>query len=224
MMGVFKSGMNFVNLLRLLALLGVGGLSIGGCNAATEQFTEGQHYQRISPSVPTSVGNDKVEVVELFWYGCPHCYTLEPYIEQWLPVKPEAAEFVRLPATLNPSWTAHARTFYALELLGELDRMHPIMFQAIHDQRRRLRDLRSITKFVAQQGVDQDKFVEAYKSLPVQTKLKRASQLSRAYGLDGVPAVVINGKYRTTASMAGGYGQMLEVIDYLVDKESSASK
>ena len=84
--------------------------------------------------------------------------------------------------------------------------------------------MRSITKFVAQQGVDQDKFVEAYKSLPVQTKVNRASQLSRAYGLDGVPAVVINGKYRTSASMAGGYGQMLEVIDYLVDKESSASK
>ena len=205
-------------------MLSMGGLTIGGCHAATEQFTEGQHYQRINPSVPTAVGTDKVEVVELFWYGCPHCYSFEPYIEQWLAVKSDAAEFVRVPTTLNPSWTAHARTFYALELLGELNRMHAIMFQAIHDQRRRLRDLRSIAGFVAQQGVDKDKFIEAYKSLPVQTKVNRASQLSRAYGLDGVPAVVVNGKYRITASMAGGYGQMLEVIDYLVDKESSASK
>ncbi len=216
--------MNCKNVLRLLVMLSVAGLTIGASHAVSEQFTEGQHYQRITPSVPTAVDSDKVEVVELFWYGCPHCYTLEPYIDQWLTVKPNTAEFERLPATLNPSWTNHARTFYALELLGELERVHPLLFQAIHDQRRRLKDLQSIARFVAQQGVDQGKFIEAFKSLPVQTKVNRASQLSRAYGLDGVPAVVVNGRYRTTASMAGGYGSMLEVIDYLVDKESNTSK
>lgn len=187
--------------------------------AAEEDFWEGIDYELVTPTVPTSVEADKVEVVELFWYGCSHCYSFEPFVDKWLSDKPEAAEFVRLPATLNPNWVSHAHTYYALETIGELDRMHPLIFQAIHDQRRRLRDRQAIVRFLTQYGVDEEKFLEAYNSLPVQTKVRRAKQLSRDYGATGVPTVVVNGKYRTSGSLAGGYDRMLQVINHLVQKE-----
>ena len=139
-------------------------------SASEDLFTEGVHYQPISPAASTKAGQAQVEVVELFWYGCPHCYDLEPFVEDWLETKPESVVFVRMPATLNPGWINHARTYYALESIGELERVHPLLFLAIHEQGRRLRDTRSITRFLAQQGVDKDKFLQAYESLEVEKK------------------------------------------------------
>ncbi len=182
-------------------------------------YVEGIQYERISPAVPTHVAPGKVEVVELFWYGCPHCFRFEPYIAKWLAHKPEAAEFVRIPATLNPGWVTHARIYYTLETLGELERLHMVFFQAIHDQNRRFRDLSSVARFFAQNGVDEKRFIDAYNSLAVQTKLGQAQRLTREYGARGVPTVVVNGKYRTTATLAGGYDEVLKVVDYLVAQE-----
>ena len=189
--------------------------------ADTEKpFTEGIHYQRLIQQAPTPVGDKAVEVVELFWYGCPHCYTFEPYINEWLKTKPEAVEFIRLPAALNPGWVVHARTYYALEQMGELERMHPLLFLAIHEQGRRLRDIRSIARFVGQQGVEEAAFLKAYQSPGVEDRYRWSVQRTKQFGINGVPALVINGKYLTSARMAGGYGKMLEVVDYLVAKES----
>jgi thiol:disulfide interchange protein DsbA len=183
-------------------------------------YAEGIQYERISPPVATHASPGKVEVVELFWYGCSHCYRFEPYITKWLTHKPEAAEFVRFPATLNPGWVTHARVYYTLETLGELDRLHMVFFQAIHDQNRRFQDLSSIARFFAQNGVDEKRFMDAYNSLVVQTKLSQAQRLTREYGARGVPSVVVNGEYRTTATLAGGYEEVLKVVDFLVAQQS----
>jgi thiol:disulfide interchange protein DsbA len=207
--------------MRRLAIALLCGSAFGA--QAAPDYAEGIEYERIAPPAPTSVNENKVEVVEVFWYGCPHCYTFEPYLEQWLESKPEAAEFVRLPATLNPSWVTHARAYYALETIGEVDRVHEAFFQAIHEQGRYLTDLDSIARFLAQQGVGEDAFRKAYKSLEAQTKLQRASELQRQYAITGVPSVVIDGQYRTSASQAGSYEEMLNVMDYLVTKEAGSA-
>ena len=187
--------------------------------ASQDSFVEGVHYQPVFPEVPTDVSQGKIEVVELFWYGCPHCYDIEPYIKNWLQTKPESVEFMRLPATLNPGWINHAKTYFALELIDELDRMHSLMFLAIHEQGRRLKDLNAILGFLTQQGVDKDRFLNAYESLEVQTRLRRAGWLNQQYGATGVPAIVVNGKYLTSASMAGGPENLFKVVDLLIKKE-----
>ncbi|MBA2492135.1 MAG: thiol:disulfide interchange protein DsbA/DsbL [Gammaproteobacteria bacterium] len=189
---------------------------------AAPTFSEGEEYDRILPPAPTSVPPDKVEVAEVFWYGCPHCYDFEPYLEKWEQSKPEAVELVRLPATLNPSWLGHARAYYALEIMGEVPRVHKAFFQAIHEQGRLLTDLDSITRFLAQQGVDEAAFRKAYNSREAKTRLQRADELQRSYMITGVPSVIVDGQYLTSASQAGSYENMLAVIDHLVAMEAGA--
>ncbi len=190
---------------------------------AAAGYTEGTEYERISPPAPTGADGSKVEVVEVFWYGCPHCYDFEPYVEEWLKDKPRAAEFVRQPAILNPSWVTHARAYFALESIGEAGRVHKAFFQAIPEQGRTLTDLDSMVRFLAQQGVDESAFKEAYDSPEVQSKLERAAQLQRYYAITGVPSVIVDGQYRTSASQAGSYEEMLKVIDYLVAQEAEVT-
>lgn len=219
-----RLGLGAAPLLLMLCALSTTALAAASGSEGETWFTEGLQYERIARPVPTHVAPGKVEVVEMFWYGCPHCYHFEPYLKKWLSEKPEAAEFRRIPAALNPGWQILAKTYYALELMGEAERLHPIIFQAIHEQGRRLRDLDSIARFVAQQGVDEQRFRQAFGSLPVQTRVQEAVYLGRDYGLNGVPTVVVNGKYRTSASLAGGYDEVLDVVNFLVDKESHETR
>ena len=191
-------------------------------HAVVTDFQEGRHYHNISPSIPTDVEDGKVEVTEVFWYGCPHCFDFESYLETWKETLPEHVTFKRMPAVLNRGWVAHARAFYALDTMGELDRIHPIFFEAIHTQGRRLRDKDSMVRFLSQHGIDAEKFKNAYDSMYVETKIKRVDQVVRQYGVSSVPQVVVNGKYRTSASDAGGYENLLRVVDMLVEKETSA--
>jgi thiol:disulfide interchange protein DsbA len=190
---------------------------------AMADYAEGIEYDRISPPAPTSAAQGKIEVVEVFWYGCPHCYDFEPYIEKWLMSKPEPAHFERLPATLNFSWIPQAQAYFALEKMGEAARMHKPLFQAIHEQGRTLVDFDSISRFLAQQGVDEAAFRKAYHSAEVRAELQSASELQRHYAITGVPSVVVDGQYRTSASQAGSYEEMLKVIDYLVAKEAGSA-
>jgi thiol:disulfide interchange protein DsbA len=190
------------------------------CAQASADYAEGVEYERISPPAPTSVDNGKVEVLEVFWYGCPHCYDFEPYLEKWLPDKPQAAQFVRQPAILNYSWIIHARMYYALDAIGEADRVHKAIFQAMHEQGRSLADMDSISRFLAQQGVDVKAFRKAFESPQAEADLERAAQLQRNYGITGVPSVIVDGKYRTSATQAGSYDEMLKVVNYLVAKEA----
>ena len=194
----------------------------GHSHPQVSNFLEGKHYHRISPAVPTNVEEGKVEVTEIFWYGCPHCFEFEPFINTWKETIPAEASFNRMPAVLNRGWVAHARAYYALETMGELERIHPIFFEAIHTQGRRLRDVESMARFLSQHDVDAEKFKGAYDSMYVETKIKRSEQIVRQYGANSVPQVIINGKYRTSARDAGGFENVIHIIDMLIAKEATA--
>jgi len=189
--------------------------------ARTDSIDEGIDYERLRVAVPTDVEPGQVEVLELFWYGCPHCHSFEPFVDKWLEGKPESAAFVRIPATTNPKWIPQARMYYALELMGEIDRLHLIIFQAVHTQGRRLGDLSAMSRFLGQQGVDVERFVDTYNSMEVDTRVRREADRTRRYGITGVPTVIVNGKYRTSATMAGSYDDVIKVINYLVEQESN---
>lgn len=186
---------------------------------ADEDYIEGAHYLTIDPPMQTAAADGQIEVMELFWYGCPHCYALEPHLAAWLDDKPPAVSFVRVPAVLNPHWTLHAQAFYAAEQLGELETIHTAMFQAIHAQRRRLSSPDQVARFVASLGVDRQAFEAAMESPDIRARLQQSYELGRASQATGVPALIVAGKYRVTASLAGGYPEMLDVVDHLVKKE-----
>ncbi len=176
-------------------------------------------YEPIDPPVNTSSG-DKVEVVEFFWLGCPHCYRFEPIIEGWAKNdKPDYVEFVREAPPLNPAWENHSRAFYAGQLLNHEDEFTAAMFEAIHEERKAMRDPEDIADLAAEHGMDRDKFLGTMKSFAVETRMRRAMQLARNAGISGVPSVVVNGKYRTGAQEAGGYPQMIEVINERAEAE-----
>jgi thiol:disulfide interchange protein DsbA len=205
-----------MKLIRLLPLFGLFLLPIG---TALAQYDEGTQYKRLVAPVPT-VDASKVEVVELFWYGCPHCYRLEPDLSKWLKNKPANVVFVRVPGVFRPLWGFHAKVYYTAEVLGVLDQVHPAMFEAMHVQRRKMNSVDEVKALFAQYGVTSEKFDNAFNSFAVDAKVRRATDLTRRYGLEGVPALVINGKYVTDGVMAHGHNGMLQVTDYLISKES----
>jgi len=191
------------------------------------KFSEGQHFIRMVPTQPTVGGADKVEVAEFFWYGCNHCYTFEPYINRWDAGKPANARFVRIPATWNPLVKLHAQLYYTEEVLvkngkiEDAEGFRRAVFREYHERGNRMTKLDDISAIFARFGVDNDDFEKTWNSFEVNQKLRLAQDLARRYAISGVPAVVVNGKYRTGASEAGGYPQLLEVIDELVARETS---
>ncbi len=193
--------------------------------AGQAQFLEGVEYTRVSPQ-PVETGK-KIEVREFFWYGCPHCYSLEPSVEKWLKTMPKNAQFVRTPAVFNEQWAVHARAYYAFETLGITAKMHEPLFQALHVDKRRLFDAESIAAFVAEKGGNRQAFLDAYNSFGMQANLNRATQAGRAYNIESVPTLIVDGKYMTNANIAGGYDRVMQVVDFLVKKaaaERSAPK
>lgn len=192
-----------------------------GQQASEEFYLEGAQYKTIQPPVATRVPEGKVEVVEVFWYGCPHCYHFEPYLQDWVKNEPKGVEFVRIPGVLNPNWVIQARAYYAAELLGVVEETHVAFFKAVHEQRRRLNDEDSIAKFYAEHGVDEQKFRDAFNSFEVHTRLRQGARLNREYQITGVPAMIVGGKYVVSTSMAGGYPEMLKVVEYLVAREAA---
>jgi thiol:disulfide interchange protein DsbA len=190
--------------------------------AMAQAFQEGKDYQRLASPVPTAVP-DKVEVLELFWYGCPHCYSLESAVTRWLSRKPQSVEFMRLPAVLGRRWELGARAYFTAETLGVLDKVHEPFFKAIHERKRTFSNKDQLASFFAEQGVDEKAFREAFDSFAVETKLRRSQELVRRYRIDGVPAVIVNGKYIITTSSAGSPDRMFEVVDFLVSQEEAAA-
>ncbi len=181
----------------------------------------GEGWDPIDPPVPTSVSNGKVEVLEFFWYGCPHCYDLEPEMESWLKNQSDKIEFRLVPSPLNPSWAIHAQFFYAAEALGVLDKLHKPLFDAMHKERRKLFDKESLIDFAVAQGVDRKAFTDAWKSFGVFVKVQQARKLGKRFQLTGVPAVGINGKYKTSASLAGSHEAMFKIMNELIEKEAT---
>jgi len=199
----------------LLALL-LPCLAMAGSNAGS--FQEGVHYQLLTTPQPTETG-DKVEVLELFWYGCPHCFKLEPTIEKWLEHVPEGAEYRRLPAIFSKVWAINAQGYYAAEALGVLEKTHRPLFDAIHVHNQKLFDEASLARFFVSQGVNREDFIKTFRSFAVKTKTNRAGVMTRRYGITGVPAIIVNGKYRTSVTMAGGEEKLMEVVNALIEKE-----
>lgn len=196
-------------------------LSIGSATAA--RFDEGVAYQAIVPAQPTDV-KDKVEVVELFWYGCPHCHRFEPFIDRWLKNKSANIEFVRMPAILREDWEIHARAFYTAEALGIMDKFHPAMFTAVHAHKRKLDTEESLMAFFEEQGASKDDFKKTFRSFAVEAKLRRARELGQRYGINGTPAIVVNGKYRVSNSICNcSFGEVLKIVDHLAEQETKAN-
>jgi len=188
-----------------------------------KSYEEGKEYDKLSAALATQTG-EKIEVLEFFWYGCPHCFYLEPALQKWLKSKPDNVHFIRVPAPLNPSWMVHTKTYYALELMGVGEKHHHDLFTAIHTERKRIFDQESIADFLKQLGVDMDAFNNAYKSFAVEMRTRKAMQLGKDYKLHGVPMLTVNGKYLISADTAGGYDGMINVTNFLIEKEAKAAK
>ena len=199
-------------------------LSVLLSNISFAAIDEGIEYKRISPAQPTITKN-KIEVVELFWYGCSHCYRFEPNLKEWLANKPDNVVFYRIPAVFNPTWELHARAFYAAKYLGLIDEgkheFHNAFFDEIHKKKNRLKDKKSIQNFFARFDVSAEDFKNSFESFAVNTKVNRAATLSKRYKLDGVPTIIVNGKYRTDGPLAGGRKGIIKVLDFLIKKESN---
>jgi thiol:disulfide interchange protein DsbA len=188
--------------------------------ASAVEYQEGAAYQLIVPAQPTSI-EGKIEVAEVFSYGCSHCYRFEPILERWLKTKPKNVEFIRIPAIFSPQLELYARAFYAAEALGALDKIHKPFFDAIHLQKLPLNDEAAIGDLFEKNGVSRADFIKAFRSFSVDAKMRRAAELGKRYGIQATPSMVVNGKYRLDPGMTGGANGMMNVVDYLAAKEKS---
>jgi thiol:disulfide interchange protein DsbA len=189
-------------------------------------YAEGKHYHRLVPTQPTVGGADKIEVAEVFWYGCPHCFNFEPAINSWAETVPANARFVRIPAVWNPLARLHGRLYYTEEVLArngklnDVDEFHAAVFNEFHRKGNRLTSEDSIQRLFERFGVSGDDFLNAWNSFEVNQKVRVANDLVRRYNVTGVPTMVVNGKFRTGAADAGSYPKLLEVIDELIERET----
>lgn len=186
------------------------------------QFKEGEHYFEIFPTMQTDAVGGKVEVVELLWIGCPHCFALEPTIKEYKKNLPDYIDFKQIPAMLNPRWVADARTFYIADILDPkgTKKLVDKVFHAIHVQKRARMSAPDVVKrFMLQQGVTEDQFENAANSMVLQAKLNRGRQVSADSQAQSVPTLIINGRYRTSPYAAGGEKQMVEVVNMLTKRE-----
>jgi thiol:disulfide interchange protein DsbA len=194
---------------------------------APSQWQETVNYTRLVPAQPTSVAPGQVEVLEFFWYACPHCYALDPLVEAWIKTKPSYVSFSRVPVMWNENHRQLARLFYALDSMGKLDALHSAIFKEIHVKNDPLVDPslneaateRLQTAFVQSQGVAADAFHTAYHSFAVETDLQRADQLTMRYRVSGVPTFVVNGKYVADVGTAQGEEHMMSLVSYLAAEE-----
>lgn len=181
----------------------------------SQAFDEGIEYKKLELAETKGEGG-KILVQEFFWYGCPHCYSMEPYLAEWKKKMPSNVEFEAVPAPFNPVWALHARGFYAAQQLGVAEKAHVPLFKAIHDNKQRIFDRQSLADFYATQGADRDKFLKLLSSFSVDGKVRRADSLTRRYQLDSVPSFAVNGVYVTSPSMAGTNERALQVLDQLI--------
>ncbi|MGK0335483.1 MAG: thiol:disulfide interchange protein DsbA [Candidatus Azotimanducaceae bacterium] len=181
-------------------------------------FEEGTHY--VALQIPIKTRNpDKIEVAEYFSYGCPHCYDFEPLIGAWHAQLPEGVVFSRTPAVWNRDYQVYAQTYVTLEALGVLEKVHVPIFNAIHNERQRLNTPQLMAEFLVGYGVDAEDFAKTYNSFGTRAALQQADSKGRAYRSTGVPAIVVNGKYRIEGSMSRTNANMLRIADFLIEKE-----
>ncbi len=197
-------------------------LAEGAKESESVEWVAGKHYKVLPYAVRTRDAS-KVEVVELFWYGCPHCYKFNPMVHHWSEGLADDVDFWLSPATFGKAWVVHAQAFYAAEVLGIQEKMHQPLFDAIIRDRKPLGSESELAKFFANYGVDPKDFKKAYNSFSVKSMVDQANARGRSYRATGVPALIVNGKYRVSASEAGSNENMLKVVDFLIAKEKGAT-
>ena len=175
-------------------------------------------YEVVNNPVNVNAAPGEVVVQELFSYNCGHCHHFEPTVQAWLAKKPANVRFERIEVAFNPSWVPLSKAYYALKQLGKADELNAAIFEAVHKERRPLNTPELIADFVASKGVDREAFLKVYKGFVVDSEVRRGVQLAHQYDVHGVPAIVVQGKYRTEGNLAGSNDKMLEVADTLAAK------
>jgi len=183
--------------------------------APAQQLAAGRDYTVINPALPTET-QGKVEVIEFFWYGCPHCYGLEPFIEKWVKALPADVSFRRVPAMFNENWAVAGRYYYTFEAMNLLDKLHKPFFDAIHQSNLRVTSESAMADWLKKMGVNADDFMKTAKSFSVESRMRRAVQMTESYKFDGVPAMAVNGRYVAQASQARTPEKLLENTDVLI--------
>jgi protein dithiol oxidoreductase (disulfide-forming) len=208
-----------MNPLRRSILLGLGSLALAPIPMLAQQKAPeaGFEYQLLSPPLPP-VSPTRIEVIEFFWYGCPHCYAFEPVIEPWIKTLPGDVMFHRVPAVFHDDWAPHAQLYYTIEALRQTERLHPLIYDAIHQQGRPLANETEMTDFAAAHGVSRKRFVAAYRSAAVKNGLARGARLQEAYKIEGVPTMGIDGRYITSTTMMPDvrHESVPAVVDFLI--------
>jgi thiol:disulfide interchange protein DsbA len=205
--------------------------SLAFSSMAWAEYDEGIEYE-VLKQVQSAPTDGKVEVIEFFSYACPHCYHFEPHILQWKKTKPENVEFIQVPAVFcqqvkeggqikercNKGWESYASLYYAAEVLGVEEQMHPVIFEAIHGDGKKIRNFEDLKKLFENNGVSGEKLEQALSSFTVAAKTRRAKSMTKSYDIQSVPTVIVQGKYRTNATLANGHGNVFKVVDYLSEK------
>lgn len=197
-------------------------LSAATVSAQTAPYQEGIEYVSLDKRVPTEAGKGKIEVIEFFWYSCPHCNAFEPTFDAWAKKQPANVVVKRAPVAFQDSFVPQQRLYYALEAMGKVEELHRKVFNAIHVDRQRLATQDQIADWIAKQGVDRAKFLEAYNAFGVAGKARRATQLQDAYQVDGVPSLGVAGKYFTSGSLAQTLPRSLQVVEHLIAQSRKA--
>lgn len=191
--------------------------------AEAAPYKEGTHYQRLDKPVRTSDPR-RIEVAEVFWYGCSHCFTFEPMAREWASKLPKDVSFVHSPAIWHPTMELHARAYYTAKALKALDQVHIPLFEALNLQKKKLASKAAIGEIFTSAGVEQEKFDKTFDSFGVTSAVRQADARQRGFKTEGTPELVVNGKYRINARMGGGHGGMLEVASYLIEQERALIK
>ena len=204
-------------------VLGASALMLPGLSSAQAKAPqEGKDFRLLDKKVPSDAPAGKIEVIEFFWYSCPHCNAFEPKLNAWLKKLPPDVYFHRVPVAFRDDFVPQQRLYYALEAMGKVDELHDKVFNEIHVNHQPTNKEDTILAFVAKNGVDRAKFQELYNSFSVSAKARRAKQLQDLYQVDGVPALCIGGRYYTDGSLAGNMDHALQVVDYLVAEARKA--
>jgi thiol:disulfide interchange protein DsbA len=202
----------FKSLLASLLVL----FAVAAAPAFAAELKEGRDYSSINPPAPTDA-KGKIEVTEFFSYMCPHCFQFEPVLAKWVKgAMPKDVVLRRVPVVFRDSWAPTAKIYFTLEALGEVERLHMAAFEAMHVDRIDLNNEKTLEGWVAKKGLDPNKFMDTYRSFTVQSKIARAKQLTEAHGIQGVPAVAVDGRFRSSSAFSGTYDDLLKVVDGLI--------
>jgi thiol:disulfide interchange protein DsbA len=205
---------------KSLCLFAIAASLIACQGEPSAQTLKETNYTVIETPIPVSTG-EKIEVLELFWYGCGHCFALEPFVDEWKKDIPENAEFVKVPAIFSARWEFHGKAYYTMEALGVLDEANNAFFHRIHVLRKQINTLDDLSTFLADYGKTEDEVSAAFNSFAVDTKLRNAKILTAKSTASGVPAILIDGKYQTSASLAGSMDKLFPTVNLLVEKAAS---